>query len=151
MPQPPTPCKKKDNATSYERYFISREKVVENVATLEQKAKGWERSCAKEDEDFITNGHVKNLRNIRGREIPLLLSLYLVWTIKEIVAILMEDSYRDSASQGIEGINLELTLIELEREMLEIKQEIHMIIVILDGLQNVVDDDNVEESITVGD
>ena len=63
----------------------------------------------------------------------------------------MEDSYRDNASQGMEGINLDLTLTELKREMLEIKQDINMILVILDGLQNGVVDDNVEESITISD
>ena len=65
--------------------------------------------------------------------------------------MVMEDVQRENISGGRKGKVSDLDFAILNRKMLEIKNDIHMILVILDGLQNGVVGHNVEEYIIFSD
>jgi len=74
---------------------------------LEEKYRGKLRACAKEDEDFIINGHLHN---------PILSHLYPILENQGACGYGYGGYPKDGASQGKKGKALDLIPFELKRK-----------------------------------
>lgn len=116
-----------------EQQFMSKfpKDVVEHIRAVEERARARVRVRAAEDEGYIFSARLKDPRNNKKRESLFNRTSALYCSIKEFMAIFIEDAKEEGANQG----NPRSILAELRRDLSAIKADIRKIWTSLDKLQ----------------